>query len=649
MAIAMAIIVWLSADEGGFQATASLPATLLLLGLLLVGILALPTPRPTPAVRLAIGLLCAYAAWSYLSIVWADQQGLAWAAANRTAMYAIALPLFALWPTSGRVGASLAGTYSVAIAVIGLDQLLRANGAADPGAFFLQGRLNAPTGYANANVALWMSAFWPAVLLACRRPVPIALRALLLASAGLLASLAMLGQSRAWVIVLPVMILVVIATVPGRGRTVGALALVAVTVAALSGPLLAVYEGTLHPALHVDPLPGAIGAIAAVCAILGSAGAVWGFADQRLQVRSPVRNRVNTAVIVGFVVCCLVGVGAFTVARGNPLTRASSAWNEFKRGGDEPTFHQARLGSLGGTNRYDFWRVAWRDFTENPILGVGADNFGREYLRYGATRETPTYPHSIELRTLSETGIVGFLILLGSLCAAILVAARALRSPDRFASTTAGIGLVVFAYFVVHGSVDWFWEFPALGGAAFALLGLATAVAARPLTGPMTGPGRLTIALVGIGVAVLTAALTFPWLAERELQGARAIAAENPGAALAKLSRAADLNPLSPSPDETAGMIERQDGSLGGAESDFRQALDRDPGNPFATLQLALLASVRGHNAQALRLIEQARLVNPRDPVTRRVQRLMEKGVRVDPATVDRWILRDIAERTGTK
>lgn len=649
LVVAMATIVWISPDEGGFHGTTFLPATILLLTLLLVGLLAMPAPRLTRPQWVTIGLLVGYAAWSYLSILWADQQGLAWDGANRTVMYAVVFALFVLWPTSGRTGAALAAAYALGIAGVGLVELIRASGADSPTEFFAQARLSEPTGYANANVALWMSAFWPVILLAGRREVPAALRGLLLSSAGLLTALSILGQSRAWVVVLPLMLLLAVVLVPGRGRTIGALALLAAPIAAISGPLLAVYEDLHHPASHPNPLSGVLVATLIMCAILALAGTVWGLLDRGVPLRSRLRPQLSTAMVVAFLVLCSGGLIAFTVARGNPVTKATAAWNEFKKGGDEPTFRSARLGRLGGTNRYDFWRVAWRSFTEHPLLGVGVDNFGRQYLLHGDSPETPAYPHSVELRTLSETGLIGFLSLAGALTAALVAACRRLRQADGIVAITAATGIVVFVYFIAHGSLDWFWEFPALGAPAFALLGMATVVGVglpSPFPIALT---RVRAAAGGLVFAVLAAVLAVPWLAERDLRGAREIASSNPSAALVKLDRAADLNPLSPSADETAGVIERREGSLRGAEDRFRKVLEIDPGNPFAYLQLALIASVRDSHTQALRLIRQARALNPRDQVTRKVQRRLEAGLAVNPAAVDRWIIRNVEERTGTR
>ena len=58
------------------------------------------------------------------------------------------------------------------------------------------GRLEYPSGYANANAAQWLMAFWPALLLARSSSLPAAVRGLLAGGAVLLADVALLSQSR---------------------------------------------------------------------------------------------------------------------------------------------------------------------------------------------------------------------------------------------------------------------------------------------------------------------------------------------------------------------------------------------------------------------------------------------------------------------
>src|SRR5207237_678789 len=118
-----------------------------------------------------------------------------------------------------------------------------------------------------------------------------------------------------------------------------------------------------------------------------------------------------------------------------------------------------RLTSGLGSNRYDFYRVALDEFVAHPLVGIGADNFQQQYLRHGRSSETPRYPHSVELRTLSETGIVGSALGLAGLAAALAAGWRAVRAaPGRelLAGEVAIAALGGFAYWLVHGSVAWF-------------------------------------------------------------------------------------------------------------------------------------------------------------------------------------------------
>ena len=645
--LAAAIFVWLAADEGGFRGITFLPATLLLLALLAIGLIVLPTPRPSRTQWAAIALLAGYAAWSYLSIIWADEQGLAWDGANRTVMYAVAFALFALWSIRGPAAAVVIGAYTLGIAGIGLVELLRAAGSDSAIAFFDEGRLREPVGYANANVALWSTALWPALVLAGRKEVPTILRGLFMGSAGLLAALSILGQSRSWAVVLPATGLLVVLLVPGRGRTIAAGALLTLAIAAIASPLLDVYEAFDADIPATEFFSSAADASLVVSAVLLAVGLVWGALDRVSPISGTSTRRLGTAIVVGFAVVCVAGLAAVTIVKGNPVTEVSDAWDEFKQGGKEPHFDGSRIGTLGGTYRYDYWEVAWRNFEEHPLTGVGGDNFGRDYLIHGESRQTPAYPHSVILRTLSQTGLIGTLLLFGAILAAVLAAAGRIRGPG-LGPVTAATSVVVFAYFILHGALDWLWEFPALGVSAFALLGMATAIGARTAGQVRQRRPRLLVAVpMALAGLALTIGLTLPWLAERDLRSARELAPSDPAAALEKLDRAADLNPLSPLADKTAAVIERRHGHLGRAETRFRETLSHDPGDPFVFLQLAVIASATDRQDDAVRLIRRASELNPRDVVTARVKRQLEAGRYVSPGRVDRMIIEDINDRTG--
>ena len=149
---------------------------------------------------------------------------------------------------------------------------------------------------------------------------------------------------------------------------------------------------------------------------------------------------------------------------------------------------------------------------------------------------------------------MGFLLLGGAFAAGLVAAFR--RSTWAPGRRAAGAAVLGFAYWVVHGSLDWFFEFPGLGAPAIAMLGIGAAVAAavpgKPGVGsPAGGGGR------GGGGAgdVLAVGFALPWLAERDLRDAREVSGSDPELALEKLDRAARLNPLSPTADKTAALV----------------------------------------------------------------------------------------------
>ena len=177
---------------------------------------------------------------------------------------------------------------------------------------------------------------------------------------------------------------------------------------------------------------------------------------------------------------------------------------------------------------------------------------------------------------------------------------------------------------------------------------MASAISNRSDPSDETPTARKAAIGGGIVLALaLAASLTVPWLAERELRSARELSGEDPAAALSKLDRAAELNPLSPLPDKTAAVIERQIGDLQGSERRFRETLEVDPGDPFVYLQLATIASVTGRDGEAMREIRRARELSPRDAVTRQVERRLQRGQEVTPDEVDELILSDIQVRIG--
>ena len=346
----------------------------------------------------------------------------------------------------------------------------------------------------------------------------------------------------------------------------------------------------------------------------------------------------------------VVGTVALVSRIDDPVGAASDRLSEFTNSGTEPNFEGGRLtGSSFSSYRADYWSVAWNSFTRHPVIGVGADNFARDYAPRGKSEQTPKYPHSTEFRVLSQTGLIGVLLFGGGLAAALAAALPAVRRGRGIGAAAAGIGLVPFAYWIVHGSLDWLFEYPVLSCAAFAFLGLSGAVSAGMFpTRSKPLPARRALAVAGVALAsALAVAVGLAWLAERDLRNAREQARSNPAGALSLLDRSSRLNGLSPDAEKTAGLIEVSRGDLRGARDSFEEALRRDPGDSFTLMELAAIASVETRRPDARRLMARARALAPRDRVVRRVGRAIGRGDVVSPVRVGRLVLEAIDVRIG--
>ena len=645
--VCMGTFVWFAAKEAGFLGTIWLPGTLLLLATLVVCLASLPLPRPSRPVLAAVLLLAAYAGWSYLSILWADEQGIAWDGANRTLLYAIVFALCALWPIRSGPAALLAGAWGLGVALIGVVVLLKLDAHADPGSFFRQGRLEHPTGYANANVALWFSAIWPCLVLSTRRKVAPPLRGLLLAACGVLTGLAILGQSRSWFFALPVILILALVLVPRRGRTLAATGAVGLAVMAMLTPLIDLYDNgeTASLVALVDDATRAILLASLGLFLVGTAAALL---ERRIQVPALAARRISTAVVIASGLLALGALGAYAAARDDPIGSLENSWQEFRAGESEPgDFGRSRFGGSVSNYRYDYWTVAWENFERHPLIGVGADNYELDYTERGNSQATPRYAHSLELRVLSHTGLVGALLFGGAMGLALWMAVPYAMRGSGFAPAVAGACLMVFAYWVVHGSVDWLWEYPGLGGPAFGLLGLAVSLAGRGGVSPDTGLPRPVVAAGAALVLVLSASLTLPWLAERDLRYVLDTDAANPFDSLERLDRAAKLNPLSPNFHKASGVILARQGRVDEAALEFREVLERSPRDSYAELQLGVIASELGRRDEALGHLERASELAPRDTAITDSLEAVRRGRRLDFDRLDRRITRDIDDKLG--
>ena len=663
---AVALFVVWATNQAGYPVTHWAPGGVIVLALLvlalgIIGLRAADVPVP---VRVALGCLAAYTALSFLSILWAGVPGDAWEGADRTLLYLLVFALFACWRQRGPSAALLLAGWIAAMTGLAAVVVLHLDGADGAGLLRMlpNARLVYPSGYANANAALWLIAFWPAVLLARSAQLHWSLRGVLAAAATLLGEVALLSQSRGSLYATPVMLVLVFAFLPGRARTYALLVPVAAGIAAATPAVLRVGDRLLDGGDAPAAMHGASLAIFASSVGVGLVVALGAALECRLDLSqgSAVRFRRGVgALAVATLVVALVGGW---VAAGDPVARLRHGWDTFKNGHAEEVAHGSRLTSGLGSSRYDLYRVALDELLAHPLLGIGADNFQEQYLLHGRSKETPHYPHSIEFRTLVETGFVGTILALVGLGAALLAGARAIRTSDSLGRAVAAAALSGFAYWVVHGSFDWFFEIAGLGAPAFALLGLACALApsSPAAVSPVTGSPRRGTASRGLrptlttprplrrraGTAALAlvalaagASLVAPWLGQLEVESAAQVWTKAPQTAYARLSKAARLNPLSDEADLLAGSIALRYDQLARADRYFASALARSPDDAYATLERGAIASALGKRSAALRLLERAVALEPRYALGKQTLRQVRDGGRVSIEDLNRSIL----------
>jgi hypothetical protein len=669
---AIALFVVWATSQAGYPLTHWAPGALIVLVLLGIALLAMPLhlseiPR---AVKLALGCLAGFTALSFLSIAWASAPGEAWEGANRTLLYLMVFAMFALWPARGASAALLVGVWTLAMVAFAVYVAVRLDASSGKGleAMFSGARLSYPAGYPNAAAAQWLMAFWPALLLARGERVHWVVRGLLGGGALVLADLALLSQSRGSLYATPVMIVLVFAFVPRRLRTFAFAIPIAVGIGVTAPLVLRVGHRlgsgqSASPAVHT-----AIAAVFFAAVVVGAVVALAAAVEARGALSPTLAVKLRSGLTAVAVATLVAAVAGGLVAAGNPITRVRHSWESFEGGYSTSAASGNRLLSGLGSNRYDFYRVAIDQFADHPLVGIGADNFRQQYLRYGHSEETPSYPHSVELRTLSQMGLLGALLALVGVGAALAAGWWAMRrSEDVLGATVAAAALGGFVYWVVHGSFDWFWEFAGLGAPAFALLGIACALAPRkraigeshvdPLEGMGVGDASsshvprargdtrpirriFVVSLAGLLALAAAASLAAPWLSERQVQRAASIWPKAPLVAYARLGDAAKLNPLSDRPYLVAGSIALRFGDLTRAESEFMLALGRAPDDAYAELELGAIASESGERTRSLRLLEMALSLNPRDPLTRWALRSAREGKPVSVDALNRSILR---------
>jgi hypothetical protein len=469
-----------------------------LAALLLAVVLATGTAvRPRGRELCALAALVALAVWAAISISWSAVPDLARDEALLTLFYGIAflVPLLTLRSAGDRLFASAAVAASSGILAVGAGIVLRFG--SDQSDHFYSGRLSFPISYPNAQAAVFLIGFWPAVVLASQRGRGLAARALALAAATAIAAGWLTAQSKGGVIALAASAALVFALSPLRLRLLPPVLLAAGLTAAAYSPLTAPFRTN-----SASDVRGAGSAILILTVVGAAIGLVYALADRRLNFGPRGVRAAASAALALFVAATAVGLALF-FGRVYHAGWFGDHWRSFKHApASTGSSHLLVLGSY----RYDIWRVALDEFADHPLAGIGSRGFGPAYLEERHSPDTPARAHSVELDALSELGIVGLALLVAVLVLPLPPIVSRMRARDPAATAAFAGG----AYWLVHASADWIWTVPACGLPFWLLLGAGGSGGERRPLAP-----RAAIPAAAVAVVVAVIAFVPPWLSSR--------------------------------------------------------------------------------------------------------------------------------------
>src|SRR6478609_11170378 len=411
------------------------------LALLVAAALLLRPATVSGPAELLLGSLFGLTVWSGISTLWSISPDRTWTTTNRTLVYAafaLVGVLAGSWTTRERLaeGAAL---------LLGALVLLALVAKCVPplyGDYDRVARLRAPVDYWNELALLCASGVPVALWLAARRRRAEGVLLLYGLTITLLLTYSRFGVALACAAALAWTLL----DRDDRVESIGA-----VLIAAVAGGVTFAVALAL-PGITDDLQPRHVRVHDSwIFALVLAAGAVSVYLVARaLRTRETTlatRARIERGAAITVVVL-LVAVVVLSIVFAGRL------WSDFTNPAGQLSNSTGHLGSAR-SNRWTWWHEAWHAFTRHPFGGTGAGTFE---LTNQMLRRVPIVvddPHSTPLRFLSETGIVGFLLYLGTAAGALWGAWRA-----RLDAAGLALGIAVASFFV-HSLVDKDWNYVA--------------------------------------------------------------------------------------------------------------------------------------------------------------------------------------------
>ncbi len=178
----------------------------------------------------------------------------------------------------------------------------------------------------------------------------------------------------------------------------------------------------------------------------------------------------------------LIFIAASGIAAAFNFQQISSALTKTKEvsRSEDVTAHFKSISNLSSDasnkERINRWKCALRMFEAKPLFGFGPGTYQFYYGAFQVKKEmtvistysgTKGHAHSEFLNTLSESGLIGLLILLGLILTVCLKAIKLIKSTDDFTRQTALYVFLGLCTFFIHAFFNGFIEFEKLAMPVF--------------------------------------------------------------------------------------------------------------------------------------------------------------------------------------
>jgi O-antigen ligase len=613
-----ATIVYLSFNSGGFfPGTPAFVLVVLLLALIARTIVAeRPFDGLSRTLAVVLAALGGFALWTLASTTWSDSSWRTLADFDRALLYAVTVALFGslvvtreqlVWLVRGVVLGLCVVCFSGLI-----TRLLPEVWEVAPN--ITNNRLSYPVGYWNALGLMAGMAIVLCLGFTCRARGAVAPRILGAAAIPALATTLYLTFSRGSIIATIAGVAAFAVVARPRGFISGVLAVAPTTAIALVAAYAADELATDTPATPRGVDQGQELTLVLVACILAAAAlrAALVYLDRRL-ARPTVLVAPRTARIAS-ASAALVALLIFVVAGGPGWT--GDQWDRFTEPSSlnaEPDLRE-RLTDFANNGRIHQWNVTFDSFERERLHGTGAGTFQFEWERDRPVTLAVVDAHALYFEALSELGVVGLLILLAAILAALGGVLWRARGPDR---VLYGAIFAAGLTWALGAGVDWHWEMPAVT-VAFWSLGAAALATRRDRDeerAPLDASWRVPLAVGVLAVAVTPVLITIS-------QARLTTAADSFGVgdcdnAVTQALDATEVLAVRPEPYEIVGYCQVQSGFAQQGVQAMEKAVDREPGNWEYHYGLAVARAAAGLDPRPA--ADRAHELNPREPIARRL------------------------------